>query len=279
MNLGWLRKVRRLTHVLIVAGVLTGLVVTWRAAIQADVLRAAIGAAATLGVLCSGTLWLASIRVGLALVRSLRRCDRLGRRLLGAEEAYAAQQQRLDNLTDELSTACEASRQEAKELADRVDQSHRRVIERVEGVVARVETFSKLHDGQAERLERRVSALESALRRGAASPDVEKIDTRDWADSNAPPGERTVAAYRHLVEQEVPADTTAEADVLAEKRKLRTDFAGLIHDKDYAAALAKGDELVTRFPESTAATDFRRVRPHLVRRIQLAKNAEPGRQK
>ena len=127
------------------------------------------------------------------------------------------------------------------------------------------------HEDQAERLERRVNSLETALRRAMPTADMAMIDDHDWAASDSPPGERTVAAYQHLITQDASADTVSGAAVLAEKRQLRTEFAGLIHRGDYAGALVKGDEIVDRFPESTAARDFRRVRPHLLRRIHLAK--------
>lgn len=267
---GWLRGMRRLAYVFVTAAVLAGLVFTWRAAFRADVARAVLGAAATLGMLVAGVLWMASLRVGVALFRVRRRFDRLERRLSSLFAERLEDGRRVQALTGRLDEVRRQLDSAVDDLAARTQADTRRVVERLEGTVARVETFSGLYDDQAERLERRVSVLESALRRGAASADAAVIEDRGWSLPDAPPGERTVAAYHHLVGQETSEDSPAGEDHEAEKRRLRADFAALIHRRDYAAALVKGDELTRRFADSSAAADFRRVRPHLVRRIQLA---------
>ena len=76
------------------------------------------------------------------------------------------------------------------------------------------------------RLERRVAALESAVRRGAAAADTATIDdpsVSDWAAADSPPGERTVAAYEHLVAQESGGDSP--------QRRTATDASAEIVDR------------------------------------------------
>jgi hypothetical protein len=276
----WVRKLRALTQALVGVCAVVGLAYTWRAAWQADVLRAAIGAAATLAVLTAGTVWAGTLRVALAFLRTQRRLARLERRLSAILGAQAAHGTHLLELADGLAEVRQERERTAADLAARIEENDRRLGRTVEGLRARLETFSKLHDDQAERLERRVAALEAASSRHAGAADAAELDdgsVAEWAVPDSPPGERTVVAYRHLVEQDGSGDSVAGAEFASAKRRLREEFAGLVYRQEYAAALAKGDELANRFPDSTAAADFRRVRPHLVRRIQLAESASPER--
>ena len=276
----WVRKLRRLISVLVGACALAGLVYTWRAAWQADVFRAVIGAAATLAVLSAGAIWAASLRLGMTMLRTQRHLGRLERRLASILDIHAEHGGRLNKLAAGLDETRRGQERSAQDLTARIEENGGRVERRLQSLLARLETFSGLHDDQAERLERRVAALESAVRRGAAAADAATIDdgsVADWAAADSPPGERTVAAYEHLVVQESGGDSPQRAtatDASAERNRLRHEFARLIHSQDYVAALAKGDEIVERFPDSNAATDFRRVRPHLIRRIQLAASAQ-----
>jgi len=276
----WVRKLRRLISVLVGVCVLAGLAYTWRAAWQADVFRAAIGAASTLAVLSAGAIWAASLRLAMALLGTQRRLGRLERRLASILDIHAEHGERLNELARGLDETRRDQGRTAQNLAARIEENDGRLQRRLQSLLARLETFSRLHDDQAERLERRVAALESAVRRGVAAADAARIDdgsVADWAAADSPPGERTVAAYQHLVTQESGGDSPQRRpgiDASAERNRLRHEFARLIHGRDYVAALAKGDEIVDRFPDSNAATDFRRVRPHLIRRIELAESAQ-----
>ena len=269
----WLRRVRRLTYAVVGAGVVVGLGFTWQSAWHGDVVRAAAGSAATLAVLGVGVIWGAALRAALATIRTERRLERLERRLGVISELHAEHHNRLDKLADGLEEARLQAADANREVHAKLDQGARRFTERIEGLSARVETYSKLHDDRADRLERRLAALEAAGRHGAAVADVHTFEDRDWAVEESPPGERTVAAYRQLVDQDAPADGVTGADESAERHTLRQEFAGFIHRRDYVSALATGDEIVRRFPGSSAASDFQRVRPHLVRRIELAERA------
>ncbi|MFQ5491878.1 MAG: hypothetical protein ACE5GE_14260 [Phycisphaerae bacterium] len=128
-------------------------------------------------------------------------------------------------------------------------------------------------------LDRRVAALESVLRHSGG--DAVSLDETHWADDAEPPGQRTMAAYEHLIGRGGLSDSLAGVKLSGEgqddKQAMRLEFAALIHRHDYVGALATGDELVNRHPDSKAALDFRRVRPHLVRKIQLRETAGRGR--
>lgn len=268
----WLRRMRRLTYAVVGPAVAVGLGFTWRAAWHGDVVQAVVGAAATLAMLGAGVMWGAALRAGLATIRTGRRLERLERYFGTMVNIQLKHQDRLEELADGLEESRLQATQTGRDLETKLDQSRRRLTERLDGLLARVGTYSKLHDDQAERLEQRIAALESAVRRGAAVRDVHTFEDRDWAVQDTPPGERTVAAYRQLVEQGAAADG-GTADESAERRALRQEFAGFIHRRDYVKALSAGDQIVERFPHSTAASDFRRVKPHLVRRIELAERA------
>ena len=269
----WLRRMRWLTYAVVGAGVVVGLGLTWQSAWHGDVVRAAAGSAATLAILGAGVLWGAALRAAVATIRTEGRLERLERRLDVIIVVHAEHQDRLHELADDLEETRLQATDTSRDVQAKLDQGARRFTERIEGLSARVETYSKLHDDQAERLERRVAALEAAGRRSVAVADVHTFEDRDWAVEESPPGERTVAAYRQLVDQDAPADGGTGADESAERHTLRQEFAGFIHRRDYVSALATGDEIVRRFPGSGAASDFHRVRPHLVRRIELAERA------
>jgi hypothetical protein len=269
------RKLRRLTYALVGACALVGLAYTWRAAWQADIVRAAIGAASTLAVLIAGALWTGSLRLAMVSLRTQRRLRRSEGRVAAIWGIHVGHGVRLNELATGLDEARREQTRSAGDLAAKIDADRSLLVRRLESLHTRLETFAKLHDGQAERLEQRVSALESAVRRGVAAADAARLDdasAADWATDESPPGERTVAAYQHLVAQESRADSV-DGDAMYDKHRLREDFARLIHRRDYVDALAKGDEIVNRFPDSGAASDFRRVRPHLLRRIQLTESA------
>ncbi|HUU85799.1 MAG TPA: hypothetical protein VM243_20065 [Phycisphaerae bacterium] len=265
----WLRRMRRLTYAVVGAAALVSLYFTWLAAWRGDILRAAVASAATLAALGAGIMWAAALRAGLATIRNQRRLERLQQHFATINETHLHQQDRLDDLTDALERGRLQTDHNHREAKAELERTARRLTERLESLLARVETFSRLHDDQAERLERRVAAIESTTRRGDSVADLHTFEDRDWAVDEHPPGERTVAAYRHLVDSQTTADHAAGADRSAERRALRQEFAGCIHRREYASALARGDEIVRRFPDSGAASDFQRVRPHLLRRIEL----------
>jgi hypothetical protein len=269
----WLRDMRRLSHVVIGAAVVAGLAYTWRAAWYGEIASAAGGAAATLAVLGAGVLWGVGLRAGLAAVRGQRRLDRIERRLDHVADAQLESQQHVVRLAAQVDRCRRETEDGDRQLQARLEEVQSRLTQRHQGLLTRIETFSKLHDEQAERLERRVSALESAVQRATAPADREPIEDRDWAVEDTPPGERTVAAYTHLVDDGASGDGLEDARESALRRALRLEFASLIHRRDYVAALAKGDEILERFSGTQAAADFRRVRPHLIRRIELAERA------
>ncbi len=273
----WLRKVRRLTWVLIGVPVVVGLGYTWRAAWRAEVLAAAVGAAATLGVLGIGLLFSGLLRVGLGLVRGGRRVARLDRRLGTLCEADGSVRRRLDHLSHDQEKLRGQTDQDARRLGEALkltEDGIRKLEQHLAGIEARVEAFSKLHDDQADRLDRRLARLEGTGRLISGLADSVRIDSH-WADDSTPPGEHTVTAFQHLVGQGTggEGDAPDRSSVASERQRLRLDFASLIHRHEYEAALMVGDELANRFADSAAAADFRRVRPHLVRKIQLLKTA------
>jgi len=272
----WVRRLRRWMYVLLAACAVAGLTYTWEAAWQGNVVRALLGAASTFVILAGGALGTGLLQLAMVVLRSERRLERLERGLGGFRGGLVEQGERLDGLAESVQQARALQEQAVDELAKQADERLGRVAARAEGISARLETFSNLHGEQSERLERRVAGLESAVRRQVAAADAAKIDdgfAAHWASAETPPGERTVAAYQHLVDHGAGGDSSAMhggVDLATDKRRLREEFAGLIYRRDYAGALSKGDEIATRYPDSTAATDFRRVRPHLMRRIRLA---------
>jgi hypothetical protein len=272
VTLRWLRRVRGLTYGLIGGPVAAGLVYTWWSAWRADVSGAVLGAALTLAVLGVGLLCSAWLRLGVAALRGERRVERLERRLEAGADAGRRQDRRLAHVEAELGQQGEQGRQQADQLAHLAEQNDargRQVEQRLAGMQARIDTFCKLYDEQVDRLERRIARAEQIVRRAAEPADAVRISDSHWAAEDTPPGERTVAAFQHLVAQDGPgAEDAASVSPEAERRRLSQEFAGLIHRREYVEALAKGDEIADRFPESAAAEDFQRVRPHLVRRIQ-----------
>jgi len=265
-------------HFAVGAGVVAGLGYTWQAAWRGDVLAAVAGSAATLAFLTAGALWGMSLRLGVTLMRTRRQTARLERRQANAIDVKTANSQRHTELVAELNHTRRQLDRGDRELANRINDGQARLAQRLESLLTRMETFCNLRDDQLNRLERRMTELEASLRRGLAPPDVARLDGvigADWAAPDAPPGEGTMAAYQHLVDSEpAAADGGRRAKGSnSEKRRLREEFARLIHERQYTEALAKGDELQRRFPNSTTASDFRRVRPHLVRRIELASRA------
>ena len=268
VTLRWLRGVRRLMLLLIGAPVGIALAYTWRSAWRADV----VGAGA--GVLC--TAWL---RLGMALLRDRRHLERLERRLDALSTNHRERLAHLVAEQERLRGQAEQGERRLAELLEQSRESDRQTQQRIASLQARIETFCKLHDDQADRLDRRIARLEGATRRAAGPADVVNIADSHWASEDTPPGERTVSAFQHLVGQAgaAEADTAERGRATSERQQLALEFASLIHRRDYAAALAKGDEIAGRFPDSTAAADFRRVRPHLVRKIQLLETVPAGR--
>lgn len=276
VNISTLRRLRRLIYLLIGPTTLAALTYTWWRAWQADLRGAAVGAALTLLTLGAGQAWAATLRVGATLVRAQRRgrlaqdrLDRLDAGLAGVAATASDARRRCEHAGGQLET--------------RLAEQTRRLAERFDSLLTRVETFSKLHDEQADRLERRLSSLETAVRRGTLAMDHARIDDRDWSDEGVPPGERTVAAYHQLVHATHSGDSIGGAapgglsdDERSLKHALRQEFASFIHLHDYASALTKGDEIVRLFPGSAVAADFQRVRPHLLRRLQRATEVGGG---
>ncbi|MCP4248288.1 MAG: hypothetical protein GY778_14675 [bacterium] len=278
----WVRRLRGLMVLLVGTCAAVGLGFTWRAAWRGEVLDAALGAAATLAVLAAASLWSAALRLAPAVLRAQRRMVRLERRLGLLTDRYAGQGDRLAELAQRLHASEQTGERIRSQMIEKIDAIQAGLGKRFEALLVRLETFAKLHDGQTERLDRRMAALEKAWQQGAGRPDAARLDevmAADWASPEEPPGQRTVAAYQQLVEPGSSADpavgqSVATADAISDKRRLRSEFAQLIHRRDYRGALAKGDEIDRRFPNSTAAVDFRRVRPHLARRIELAEAAK-----
>jgi hypothetical protein len=274
----WLRSLRRLTVVLVGVPVLVALFFTWRSAWRADVLGAAVGAGLTLGILGAGALMSAWQRLGMAIVRGQRRVERAERRLDALARVLETQATGLTVQQEELRAQADRVDRRVADLAKTDEQRAREAEQRLAGMDARIEAFCKLHDEQADRLDRRVSRLEAVAGRGTGPADAVRISESHWAADDSPPGERTVSAFEHLVAE--PGGTVAgashDAATSAERQRLRQEFASLIHQRDYAAALDKGDEIASRFPESSAAADFMRVRPHLVRKIRLLETAPAG---
>lgn len=272
VTLWWLRRVRRLTFAVVGVPVGAALVYTWWSAWRADLVGAVVGAALALAVLVVGLLYSAWLRLGIAVLRGERKAKRLERQMEAGADVRRRQDQRLGQVEADLGQQQEQNRQQADQTARLAEQNeaHRRQVEQqVAGMNARVDTFCKLSGEQLERLDRRVARTEQAVRRAAEPADAVRISDSHWADEDTPPGERTVAAFQHLVGQtEAGGKDAAGSTAAAERRRLSQEFASLIHRRDYVAALAKGDEIANRFPDSAAAADFQRVRPHLVRRIQ-----------
>lgn len=250
----WLRRVRRLTYGIIGIFAVLGLAMTWRAALNGRVVEALAGAVVTLCVLGTGMVWSVSVRLSLNLLRLRRRLIRLERRL-GISTSRGGQPI--------------AKVRSGQGLADG----------RMAGLIARLERFCDVQEESANRMDRRVSTLESVGRH--SSGDALSLEETHWADEQDPPGQRTLAAYEHLTGRGGLSDSLAGVTFSHEgqddKQAMRLEFAALIHRHEYHGALATGDELVNRYPESKAASDFRRVRPHLVRKIQLRETASKGR--
>lgn len=250
----WLRRVRRLTYGIIGIFAVSGLAMTWRAALNGRVAEALAGAVVTLCVLGTGMVWSVSVRVSLNQLRLRRRLVRLERRMGVSTPRSGGQIKRF-----------------------RVGQGP--VDARIGSLVARLERFCDLQEESASRMNLRVSTLESQAR--PSGGDAVSLEETHWADQQDPPGQRTLAAYQHLTGRGGLSDSLAGIKFSHEgeddKQAMRLEFAALIHRHDYHGALATGDELVNRYPESKAASDFRRVRPHLVRKIQIRATASKGR--
>lgn len=250
----WLRRVRRLTYGIIGIFAVLGLGLTWRAALSGRVAEALAGAVVTLCVLGTGMVWSVSVRLSLNLLRLRRRLVRLERRMGVSTPRSGGQIKRF-----------------------RMGKGP--VDARIGSLIARLERFCDVQEESADRIDRRVSTLESVVRH--SGEDALSLEETHWADEKEPPGERTLAAYQHLTGRGGLSDSLAGATLAHEgnddKQAMRLEFAALVHRHEYHGALATGDELVNRYPESKAAADFRRVRPHLVRKIQLRETASRGR--
>jgi hypothetical protein len=57
-------------------------------------------------------------------------------------------------------------------------------------------------------------------------------------------------------------------------RRLREAFNENVRCEDYAGALATGTEILRLLPNSSIAADFERIRPHLLRRVERAVQAQ-----
>ncbi|MCH7813950.1 MAG: hypothetical protein IID40_08010, partial [Planctomycetes bacterium] len=259
----WVRRLRSLMVLLVATCALAGLAFIWRAAWRGEVLEAALGAAGTLAVLAAAALWAAVLRLAPTVLRTQRRMARLEHRLGLLTDLHAEQGDHLTELTHRLSASEHDSERLRSQMIEQVNAIQAGLGNRFEALRVRLETFTKLHDGQTERLDQRMTALEKAWQQGAGRPDAARLDevmAADWASPDEPPGQRTVAAYRQLVEPGSSADTAvgqsvATAEATSDKRRLRSEFAHLIHRQDYRGALATGDEIDRRFPNSTAAAD------------------------
>lgn len=262
----WLRRVRRLALAWASVPVTAGLAFTWWAAVQGQVLQAAVAASATLVVLGVAFLASAWLRVAAATLRTGRRLDRIEHRLSAAMEFQFAlhsgpsasslerHRQQIEHKAERLNAAMEAIDARRRELEHRLSEAQ-----------ATVENACSQYEEQADRFEQDFSPSQ---RSPADVRDEVSLADSHWADDDTPPGERTLTAFKHLIEQKGDGKRSAAAQTRADKLRLSQEFASLIHRRSYAEALSKGDEIVNRYPDSTIASDFRRVRPHLVRKIQ-----------
>lgn len=64
----------------------------------------------------------------------------------------------------------------------------------------------------------------------------------------------------------------AQIEALADRteRALRRTFADRVHEHDLAAALAVGEQIIRLLPDRPVADGFRRIEPHLARRVREA---------
>ena len=85
------------------------------------------------------------------------------------------------------------------------------------------------------------------------------------------------AALTERGETEVSRKPVDDLDALVDReaRRLRTTFAGCVRDRNYAGALAIGEEIIRLLPEHSLAADFKRIKPHLYRRMDRAAPGQP----
>ncbi len=244
LSVDWIRRVRTRVIALLSAAVAATLVYEMYCLVNRDLRGVVIGASGTLGILGIGMIWTWALKLAVALIRNQRR--------LGRIEYKAA-------ASGEHAPLTTAPKDTSKD-------------ERFATLVGRVEQFCDSQEDKAHRMERRLAALESLARRAGTAADLFALDETDWNEEESP-GENTLTAFSFLLDEAAPGESVAgvalKPDSIIEKRALRLEFAALIHRRDYSGALSTGDELSNRFPESKAANDFRRVRPHLVRKIQF----------
>ena len=155
-----------------------------------------------------------------------------------------------------------------------------------------------------ENIEHRLSALEvsiDALEHTAARPvDLTGVGTGDATSLVAAQVDRDVFPRlapeltdhtgQHAAQPAPPkapgAPDAAAASIASQREldqlvrremdRLRAEFAELVRQEDYAAALRTGQRIETLFPDSALAEQFQSIQPHLLRRAAGDAPQEPA---
>ena len=139
--------------------------------------------------------------------------------------------------------------------------------------------------GRLDGLETRVASLEVTLDAFAEGPDLAAVDRQKAEALVAARLDRD--AFPRLVSGQdeqtlekrgphgAPSPVTAgqrRLEQLARREmvRLRDQFGGFVRSGDYAAALGTGERIVSLFPESDLAAQFKAIRQHLLHRASGA---------
>jgi hypothetical protein len=241
----WLRRCRVIVVVYVGLILLVGLVYIGAKLIGAEFAPLFIGLVATiagcgLGAVAWGGIWLAGLvhEQGEQLERQRERIACLEAALQLYEAQAEARAVESDTPTGEPEVAAEP--------LPKTEPAYPRIVQPV-GEKEREPSPTAAQPPAAAQLPAE-EAFESALAAGDLTAATKALGALNGHSSS----ERmdALAARLQVLRREVA-------------RRLREEFAALIHEQDYRAALRKGEEIAALLPASRMRSDFDVIRPHL----------------
>lgn len=103
----------------------------------------------------------------------------------------------------------------------------------------------------------------------------------DWQaavrQGDLPACRRIVSTLMDTADAATMAPLTAQLQAMTDRAEasLREQFAAQVRRGDYAAALATGDQMAALLPDRPVAREYEALRPHLLRRAQVAEAPQP----